>query len=353
MASTLICEGVDPCKLCACGVPLVQPPGSGRRRTVCSKACWHKQKTLEARKSRRCSTCGTPIPITADLRIKFCNPKCQSREAVRASVLSQPLACVGCGENVIRRTGRERYCSPSCVRRHEYTRRKAKIDTPLVECEECGVRFTQSLRTALGNNTGRLLCSPKCWLPKKAKQEPKPKPTGPCRICGLIFTKSTHSSSICSDGCRKADESQKARLHSAAQKAATIKPRPCRECRKVFTPEYGTKRRVFCSQQCSYRFAKRAGKASRRARTRGLIAEAFNPIEVFERDGWRCHLCGTKTKLRDRGTAKPKAPELDHIVSLAEGGPHTRANTACACRSCNGRKGRESRGQPSLLSWAA
>lgn len=261
--------------------------------------------------------------------------------------------CVGCGGALIERTGRERYCSRLCVRRHEYLRRKARIATPVVACEECGSKFTQSISTALGQNTGRLLCSPKCWLPKKAKQGPKPKPTGPCRICGSVFTKNSIASSICSDECRKADARQKARLSSAALMTSTSKPRPCRECRKNFTPEYGTKRRTFCSLECYRRFGHRVGKASRRARIRGSVAETFNPIEIFERDGWRCHLCGTKTKLKDRGTTKPKAPELDHIVSLADGGPHTRANTALACRACNHRKGRESRGQPSLLSWAA
>lgn len=357
MASTLICEGDAPCKPCICGAAIVQPPGSGRRRTVCSRSCWQKQKTLDARKSRCCLTCGTSIPITADLRVRFCNQKCQSREAVRAYALSQPLACVGCGENVIRKTGRERYCSPSCARHHEYTRRKLRTETPLVTCDECGVRFTQSMRTALGNNTGRLLCSPKCWLPKHLKpkphQGPPPKPTGPCRVCGSTFTKHSAASTVCSDECRKTSERVRSRLISEALKTSTCKPRPCRECGKDFLPVYGMKRRLFCSQACLQRLGKRVGKATRRARTRGLIAEVFDPIEIFERDGWRCHLCGTKTKRKDRGTTKPKAPELDHIVSLADGGPHTRANTALACRACNGRKGRESRGQPSLLSWAA
>lgn len=34
-----------------------------------------------------------------------------------------------------------------------------------------------------------------------------------------------------------------------------------------------------------------------------------------------------------------RAPELDHIIPLAKGGPHTKANTARACRGCSLAKG--------------
>lgn len=265
--------------------------------------------------------------------------------------------CVGCGGAVIERTGRERYCSSPCARRHEYLRRKARTETRTVACEECGTKFTQSISTALGQNTGRLLCSPKCWLPKRIKAEPPQNPpikaTALCRICGSIFTKRSARATVCSDECHRASKRVNSRAASVARKTATCKPRPCRECTKDFTPAYGNKRRLFCSQSCMDRFGRRASKAGRKARVRGLVAESFNPIEIFERDCWRCHLCGTKTKRKDRGTTKARAPELDHIVSLAAGGPHTKANTALACRACNNRKGRESRGQPSLLSWAA
>jgi 5-methylcytosine-specific restriction endonuclease McrA len=70
---------------------------------------------------------------------------------------------------------------------------------------------------------------------------------------------------------------------------------------------------------------------------------------VFERDGWRCHLCHRKTPQRLRGTHKSAAPELDHIVPISKGGAHSYANTACSCRRCNGLKSNNVLGQPSLL----
>ena len=77
--------------------------------------------------------------------------------------------------------------------------------------------------------------------------------------------------------------------------------------------------------------------------------ERVDPIKVFERDGWRCHMCGCKTPASLRGKMVDRAPELDHIVPLAVRGAHTYANTACSCRKCNGLKGATIKGQPSLL----
>lgn len=94
----------------------------------------------------------------------------------------------------------------------------------------------------------------------------------------------------------------------------------------------------------------RAMKARRKAIVRGLgrKADKIDPIAVFERDKWRCHLCGHKTLKAKRGTCHSKAPELDHIVTLADGGTHTWGNVACACRSCNGAKSARSMGQLGL-----
>lgn len=46
--------------------------------------------------------------------------------------------------------------------------------------------------------------------------------------------------------------------------------------------------------------------------------------------------CGSKENLT-----------LDHVVSIARGGPHTEDNLVVACASCN-----SSKGAKSLLAWA-
>lgn len=103
------------------------------------------------------------------------------------------------------------------------------------------------------------------------------------------------------------------------------------------------------SKMVSRRKSRRIRKAMDRARLKRVKVEQVDPIKVFDRDGWRCHLCGYKTPKEKRGTYHPKAPELDHIVPLSKGGAHSYANTACSCRKCNAEKSDKILGQPSLL----
>lgn len=91
--------------------------------------------------------------------------------------------------------------------------------------------------------------------------------------------------------------------------------------------------------------SRRADKARRKAMDRGVLADRIDPIKVFERDKWMCHLCGCKTDARLRGSYLDNAPELDHVIPLSKGGTHTWGNVRCACRSCNGKKSNRLIGQ--------
>ncbi|QOV99523.1 HNH endonuclease [Rhodococcus pyridinivorans] len=69
-----------------------------------------------------------------------------------------------------------------------------------------------------------------------------------------------------------------------------------------------------------------------------MRVDRFDPIEIFERDGWVCSLCSTAI---DQGLSypHPMSASIDHIVPVAEGGEHSRANVAAAHLVCNMRKG--------------
>jgi len=77
----------------------------------------------------------------------------------------------------------------------------------------------------------------------------------------------------------------------------------------------------------------------RRARLRAVLVVKFDPLEVLQRDGWKCQICGIDTPKELRGVKVRNAPTLDHIVPIAIGGPHSPENTRCACLKCNCSKG--------------
>lgn len=61
-------------------------------------------------------------------------------------------------------------------------------------------------------------------------------------------------------------------------------------------------------------------------------------IELYERDGWICHLCANPVD-RAGDPNGNHAPSLDHLVPRSAGGSHDPSNLKTACRSCNSRKG--------------
>lgn len=126
--------------------------------------------------------------------------------------------------------------------------------------------------------------------------------------------------------------------HVAAARVTT-----CRICGVRYCPIFGRLSGVrTCSKDCSEELARRLRSrkhAIRRARKKSVPTESVDPFFVFERDGWRCYLCGVQTPPKERGTKSMTAPELEHIVPLSRGGSHTYDNVACACRRCNAAKG--------------
>jgi 5-methylcytosine-specific restriction endonuclease McrA len=54
----------------------------------------------------------------------------------------------------------------------------------------------------------------------------------------------------------------------------------------------------------------------------------IRPRDVFERDAYRCVVCGTWLDLT-----------VDHIIPRARGGTNEFGNLQTLCRSCNSRKG--------------
>lgn len=239
-------------------------------------------------------------------------------------------------------------CSEKC---REKWRSKNRIRTvkPMASitytCKYCGKDYHPKTKDRM------TYCSRECaYADKKAKPKVKILHKCKCVVCGKEF-EGRANSKCCSDDCKKEIARRKQKEYWDTKKAASIVnehvTKICKECGKTFTTNTFADRRLFCSEKCLKKngrhsqagiLSRKLNNQTRRARLRGAKVESFNSIEIFERDGWHCQLCG---EVVDKGLSHPHSlsPTLDHIIPLAKGGSHERENVQLAHFICNSRKG--------------
>lgn len=105
--------------------------------------------------------------------------------------------------------------------------------------------------------------------------------------------------------------------------------------------EANRRRSRYCSPKCSREHKNTANWVhlnNRRMRQRKALVESFDRLEIFERDDWVCQLCEEPI---DQNCAwpDPMSASLDHVIPLARGGEHSRANAQAAHLRCNVQKG--------------
>lgn len=278
------------------------------------------------------------------------------------ALFDQGHKCCRCSASLAGRSRKVRYCEP-CKRlaRIEKDQRKRVKQkergyvrrTPVERvCEWCSKSFFPK-QAAYSR-----FCSRECSFAKQKAEAkgraPKP-PSGSCKVffpscayCEQIYTARVPNARYCTNECGTKAYEAKALEQRKAAHPGKIEC-TCRECGKGFIAEYGNKRRAFCSDDCSKRSVKRIWRKKERARLRLAHVEAVDPTEVFDRDKWRCQECGVRTPRKLRGTYDDRAPELDHIIPLSQGGEHSYRNTQCLCRACNGMKSNNIKGQLRLF----
>lgn len=252
----------------------------------------------------------------------------------------QGYECGTCGTHFVpKRASRNKYCSRACGA-HAHLK-AAPIKDLEAHCGRCGIQFTPRRREEAK------FCSRGCahaFLSQRwASVRPEVLPSSKvyfrhCERCDHLFTAKTTAPRKC-DECRRYQPKPKmVRLCSCgAEIFGTAAKRSCQTCRR---------RKDRATQQAKHG---RVKKHRHRARKYGVAYEAVDPLKVFDRDGWRCQLCGVKTPKRLRGKMVDQAPELDHIIPMSVGGEHSYLNTQCACRKCNGLKGARPLGQMRLV----
>jgi len=76
--------------------------------------------------------------------------------------------------------------------------------------------------------------------------------------------------------------------------------------------------------------------------------ESYKDIDVFERDGWICQLCGRKINRRLKWP-HPYSKSIDHIIPLSKGGADALINVQSAHLRCNISKNAGTGGQLRLI----
>jgi len=162
-----------------------------------------------------------------------------------------------------------------------------------------------------------------------------------CVQCGAPYTTGTAAKTLCSTECQK-------------EWTATLMGCRNRQCADCGVP-LGVFSLVTYCIECrdkrsvtSRREGSRTGKHRRRALMHGAEYERFNISRIYERDAWRCGVCGKRV---DKTLAYPHrmSASLDHIVPIAHGGTHTKANVQLAHWICNNKKSDRLDVQPLLF----
>ena len=312
-----------------------------------------------------CRQCGAQFSIPSDRRgptPKYCSARCRwkRQSRTRNAMLSSRKAeathtCKRCGK--IWQGRKHKFCSKRCSNLSRTKTGKSREQLLLEArkrrervCNHCKKRYV----ARPDSRQGKHFCSRDCSFAAVAMRKPGPKCSVrfcDCVECGKAFATKKRAS-ICSDECRASQASRRARkaAEEAHKEAADIE---CVCCGVRFCRLYGEKSKV-CSDACRSLLRKadkrkRGNSHRKRAKLYGVTYEPVDPFKVFERDGWRCQMCGHKTPKRLRGTLNPKAPDLDHIIPMSKGGAHSYRNTQCLCRACNGAKSNEVIGQLRLV----
>lgn len=148
-----------------------------------------------------------------------------------------------------------------------------------------------------------------------------------CVECGAAM-KSYIAKPMCR-GCRRRRRDQCG--------PAPTEPISCDWCGARFVPYRPNN--IYCNRLCKSK-AKDAKRGHHNRRTRAF-GGTYVPVDkrtIYERDDWRCGICGKRV---DRRLAFPHlmSASVDHIVPLSDGGDHVPSNLQCAHWICNVRKG--------------
>jgi len=241
---------------------------------------------------------------------------------------------------------RQKYCSIKCRHHNGYVLMVERDKTRRMRTAECGWCGHEFSRMSFHKQNMKA-CSDTCkrWLIASYGGERALicKITVPrsCAHCGELFVSTSFGAVVCSAECRTEREAE---MHGRRN-------RTCGDC----GASLGVFSLVTYCDECrdkrartNQREGSRASKHRRRALMHGAEYERINTSLIYERDAWRCGVCGKRV---NKALTYPHrmSASLDHIVPLAHGGTHTKANVQLAHWICNCKKSDKLDVQPLLF----
>lgn len=258
---------------------------------------------------RVCLNCGTDVSHRRWQSVRCMECQTFYRENRYSHV------CEHCGRDF-------RTCTPKVQRFCSYQCRGISLRRPPVDrtCLVCGATY-RSVTTET--------CSTACQQWARSHKGQKAATT--CARCGVPITGQNRLVGYCGSSC--ASTAARARRLG---RPLLVRHAICAGCGNDVpsSKPVGTR---FCGYTCRAKMQEHR----RRAKLRNAPSEHFDPLQIFLRDNWTCHLCGEAIDRSLRGRV-PMMATLDHLIPVSHPDfpGHTRANVASAHWICNTRKNR-------------